>query len=80
MKTLAATTPANGDENPYSVGVAPVSAGLVHKGDVIVDNFNAKSNEQGTGSTLVRVTPSGAMSLLASIPKTLAGVARAVSD
>lgn len=73
VKTLASTTPANGDENPYSVEVAPVSAGAVQKGDVIVDNFNAKSNDQGTGSTLVKVMPSGKMTLLASIPKDLPG-------
>jgi hypothetical protein len=72
VKTLASTTPTNGDENPYSVGVAPVSAGSVHRGDVIVDNFNAKSNEQGTGTTLMDVTPAGKATLLATIPKTLA--------
>jgi hypothetical protein len=73
VKTLAPTTPANGDENPYSVDVAPVSAGSVHEGDVIVDNFNAKSNEQGTGSTLVDVTPNGTATLLAAIPRNLPG-------
>lgn len=73
VKTLASTTPANGDENPYAVAVAPVSAGKVHQGDVIVDNFNAKSNEQGTGSTIVDVTSAGKMTLLAAIPKTLKG-------
>jgi hypothetical protein len=73
VKTLATTTPTNGDENPYSVGVAPITVGAVKKGDIIVDNFNAKSNEQGTGSTLVDVTPAGKMKLLASIPKNLKG-------
>jgi hypothetical protein len=74
VKTLGSTTPANGDENPYSIVVAPVSAGSIHKGDVLVDNFNAKSNEQGTGSTIVDYSSStGRTKLFASIPKTLAG-------
>jgi hypothetical protein len=73
VKTLGATTPANGDENPYSVAVAPVTAGAVKKGDVIVDNFNARSNEQGTGSTIIDLTPVGKTTLLATIPKNLTG-------
>lgn len=73
VRTLASTTPKNGDENPYAVDIAPVSAGAVTKGDVLVDNFNARSNKQGTGSTVVQVAPDGKMKLLASIPKDLPG-------
>ena len=47
----------NGDLNPYAVIVAPVSAGKIHKGDVLVDNFNKVSNLQGTGTTIVDYNP-----------------------
>jgi hypothetical protein len=41
--------PVNGDQNPYAVVVAPVSAGKIHKNDVLVDNFNGDKNLQGLG-------------------------------
>ena len=70
---LASTVPANGDLNPYAIVVAPVSAGLVKAGDVLVDNFNARSNFQGTGTTIVDYDPTTTASrLLASIPPKLA--------
>ncbi|MDE2301120.1 MAG: hypothetical protein KGK11_01005 [Sphingomonadales bacterium] len=71
-QTLASTTPDNGDLNPYAVVVAPVSAGKVHEGDVLVDNFNDIRNLQGTGTTIVDFDPaSGKTSLFAQIPKDL---------
>jgi hypothetical protein len=70
---VASTTPANGDENPCAVLVAPVTAGRVHKGDILVDNFNAKDNEQGTGTTIVDVRPGGTATLFAAIPQHLSG-------
>ncbi len=73
LRTLASTTPSNGDENPYAVLVAPVSAGVVAKGDVLVDNFNASSNKQGTGRTIVAVSPAGKTVLFATVPADLAG-------
>jgi len=51
--TLTSTAIANGDLNPYAVVVAPVSAGTIHKNDVLIDNFNDISNLQGTGTTIV---------------------------
>jgi hypothetical protein len=48
----------NGDTNPYALVVAPVSAGRIHQGDVLVDNFNNISNLQGTGTTIVDYNPS----------------------
>jgi hypothetical protein len=59
------TVPANGDLNPY--GVAFVPAGFPRNSplkpyDVLVSNFNASSNLQGTGSTIVDVTPGGKVS------------------
>jgi len=57
-KTLASTSPDNGDLNPYAVVVAPVSSGVIEQGDVLVDNFNNISNLQGTGTTIVYYRPS----------------------
>ena len=55
--TLTSTITDNGDLNPYAVIVAPVSAGKVAAGDVLVDNFNDVSNLQGTGTTIVDYSP-----------------------
>jgi hypothetical protein len=55
--TLINTVPDNGDQNPYALVVAPVSAGTVKKDDVLVDNFNNSTNLQGTGSTIVDYHP-----------------------
>ncbi|HEY1338184.1 MAG TPA: hypothetical protein VGF59_11775 [Bryobacteraceae bacterium] len=57
QRTLTSTVPHNGDVNPYAVIVAPVSAGKIQKGDVLVDNFNGLSNLQGTGVTIVNYSP-----------------------
>ncbi len=70
--TLTSTVPANGDENPYAIVVAPVSAGKLQQGDVLVDNFNDKNNLQGLGTTIVDYRPSTrALPLFASIPRHL---------
>ena len=69
---LASTVPDNGDLNPYAVVVAPVSAGKIHKGDVLVDNFNNQSNLQGTGATIVIVNPATrSVRLFAKLPQKL---------
>lgn len=78
IKTVASTIPANGDVNPYALLVAPVSAGKIVKGDLLVDNFNDKGNDQGTGSTIVQVTPQGKVALFTEISRTLAGCPRGV--
>ncbi|MEY9907495.1 hypothetical protein ABIA35_003725 [Catenulispora sp. MAP12-49] len=67
VSTIASTVPANGDVNPYGVAVVPVSTGDLHRGDVLVSNFNAASNLQGTGTTIVQVAPGGAVSTFATI-------------
>lgn len=72
--TLTSTVPDNGDQNPYAIVVAPVSAGKIHKDDVLVDNFNDKNNLQGLGTTIVAYTPTTKqLSLFAAIPRHLAG-------
>jgi hypothetical protein len=66
-KVISSTVPKNGDVNPYGVAVVPRSTGRLHKGDVLVSNFNDKTNTQGTGTTIVQVNPHGGMSLFAGI-------------
>ena len=73
VSVVASTVPANGDVNPYGVAVVRASAGNLVQGDVLVSNFNASSNNQGTGTTIVQVAPSGQQSLFAQIPSTLPG-------
>jgi hypothetical protein len=58
-KVIASTVPANGDVNPYGVAVVPHSTGRLYRGDVLVSNFNNKANVQGTGTTIVQVSPHG---------------------
>src|SRR6266566_2747371 len=53
------TVPSNGDVNPYGVAFVPgsfPSGGLLKPGDIVVSNFNASSNLQGTGTTIVRIS------------------------
>jgi hypothetical protein len=70
--TLINTVPDNGDQNPYAIVVAPVTAGSVKKDDVLVDNFNNSTNLQGTGSTIVDYHPdTKQMSVFAVIPRDL---------
>ena len=64
---IASTVPANGDVNPYGIAVIPESAGALHEGSVLISNFNAASNLQGTGTTIVQVAPGGAVSTFATI-------------
>jgi hypothetical protein len=66
-KVIASTVPQNGDVNPYGVAVVPHSTGNLHKGDVLVSNFNDSNNVQGTGTTIVQVNPHGGASLFAAI-------------
>lgn len=69
---LAATTPENGDLNPYAIVVAPVSSGVIEKDDVLVDNFNNVSNLQGTGTTIILYRPSTKETkLFAKVPQNL---------
>ena len=72
--TLASTVAENGDLNPYALVVAPVSAGKIQKGDVLVDNFNRVSNLQGTGTTIMDYNPvTKKMTMFAKLPSTIPG-------
>lgn len=67
---LTSTVPDNGDQNPYALIVAPVSAGKIQKDDILVDNFNNISNLQGLGTTIVDYNPATRQTaLFAKIPR-----------
>jgi hypothetical protein len=68
---VVSTAPANGDLNPYGVAFVPSgfpAGGTINPGDVLVSNFNASSNLQGTGSTIVDVPPKGPLALFFQYP------------
>jgi len=66
---LTSTVPENGDQNPYALVVAPISAGKVRQGDVLVDDFNDQSNLQGTGTSIVAYdTATRKTTLFATLP------------
>ena len=70
--TLSTTVPANGDQNPYAIVVAPVSSGAIEKDDVLVTNFNNDKNLQGLGTTIVDFNPSTKkLSVFAELPRHL---------
>jgi hypothetical protein len=58
------TIPTNGDVNPYGVAFIPdnfqTGSGPLKRGDILVSNFNNSMNLQGTGTTIVRISKSGA--------------------
>jgi hypothetical protein len=66
--------PANGDVNPYGLILVPESEGGLVKGYILVSNFNDKANTQGTGKTIVEVSPTGSkrtFAQLSTIPRSL---------
>jgi hypothetical protein len=71
LRTIASTVPRNGDVNPYGIAVVRHSDGRLRRGGVLISNFNAKSNLQGTGSTIVEITPGGHRLLFARITRSM---------
>ena len=67
VSRIGSTVPPNGDINPYGLAVVPTSVGALHAGDYLVSNFNAKSNNQGTGTTIVQLSPTGKLSVFATL-------------
>ncbi|KVA00359.1 hypothetical protein WI40_09295 [Burkholderia ubonensis] len=52
--------PTNGDLNPYGIAFVPPGVpawSTLKPGDVVVSNFNNSSNLQGTGTTIVKLSP-----------------------
>ena len=78
VSKVASTVPANGDVNPYGIVTVPTSIGRLQAGQLLISNFNAKEsapeNGQGTGKTIVQISPAGKTSLFATVnAKTLPG-------
>jgi len=78
VSNVASTVPANGDINPYGIVTVPTSVGKLQAGQMLISNFNAKENAkqngQGTGTTIVQISPAGKTSLFATVnAKTLPG-------
>jgi hypothetical protein len=57
----------NGDVNPYGVAIVPTTIGHLVAGDTLVSNFNDRANVQGTGTTIVQITPLGSAQLFSRI-------------
>jgi len=73
----SAQSPENGDQNPYGVFIVQQSIGRLQAGNILVSDFNNSNdggNLQGTGRTIVQITPGGGLSVFATIdPTTLPG-------
>jgi hypothetical protein len=67
ISTIASTVPGNGDVNPYGVAEVKRTTGNLRAGHILVSNFNDSANVQGTGSTIVDVSPDGSVSLFAAL-------------
>ena len=73
VTTTASTVPAIGDVNPYGIVRIDRSVGNLVHGNILISNFNNGSNLQGTGTTIVQITPQGAFSEFAHIEGKLPG-------
>jgi hypothetical protein len=70
VDTLVSTIPTNGDVNPYGVAIVPVTMGKLVTNNILVSNFNNSMNQQGTGTTIVQISPSGIPSPFATLDAT----------
>ena len=70
VSAVSSTVPSNGDINPYGVFAVPRTIGRLNKGSILISNFNASNNFQGTGTTIVQISPTGNFSLFAQIDPT----------
>jgi len=70
ISVVASTVPPNGDVNPYGLVRVPKTTGSLVEGNLLVSNFNASSNFQGTGTTVVQITPAGSVTVFAQIDAT----------
>jgi hypothetical protein len=67
VQTLGSTVPKSGDVNPYGIAVVPASKGSLKAGDILVSNFNNKKNLQGTGTTIMQISPAGKAAVFATL-------------
>ena len=70
ISTIASTVPGNGDVNPYGMAQVRRTVGNLRAGHILISNFNNSTNLQGTGTTIVDVTPDGHVSLFATLNAT----------
>lgn len=74
---IVSTVPSNGDLNPYGVAFVPQGfnggSGPLRPGDILVSNFNNSSNQQGTGTTIIRIAADGSVSTFFTSPTTPPG-------
>jgi hypothetical protein len=72
ISTVASAVPTSGptagDVNPYGVAVVPQTTGDLVQGDVLVSNFNDAANHQGTGASIVEISPAGMQHVFAVLP------------
>jgi hypothetical protein len=73
IRTISSMVPktgrVKGDQNPYGVAVVSRSIGSLVRGDVLVSNFNNGQNQQGTGASIVEVSPTGKARVFAVVPR-----------
>jgi hypothetical protein len=67
IRDLTSTVPANGDVNPYGVAVVKRTVGSLTRNHVLVSNFNNSDNLQGTGTTIMDISPDGKASVFAQL-------------
>lgn len=74
---VSLATGQNGDQNPYGVFIVRQTTGRLQAGNILVSDFNNSNdggNLQGTGRTIVQITPGGQFSDFATIdPASLPG-------
>jgi hypothetical protein len=74
VSTIASTVPSNGDVNPYGIVRVERNVGKLEAGHILISNFNNMNNQQGTGTTIVDVSPGGALTVFAQLdPSMLPG-------
>jgi hypothetical protein len=78
---VVSTVPSNGDVNPYGVAFVPAGfpGGVLNPADILVSNFNDVQNLQGTGTTIVRVTPQATVSLFFTAQPSQMGLSTALA-
>jgi hypothetical protein len=69
LRTVGSTVPRNGDVNPYGTVLIRHSKAKLRRDDVLISNFNNKANLQGTGTTIVEVSPRGHRTTFAHITR-----------
>lgn len=67
VTTIASTVPKNGDINPYGMAVVPKTTGSLVQGEILISNFNNAKNMQGTGTTIMEISPGGHVTQFAKI-------------